>query len=134
MNTRDLIETIKSTTTKRDKLLDELNDIIEHRNFSETELAEIIDNLSNAIDKNCDADEQESFFNILSSIYLSGPCQRKIENIILARLHTLRTDSLTHAIEMIACSNIPERWEILKELSKQQPEPIRKLIQSNLPK
>ncbi|RKZ50577.1 MAG: hypothetical protein DRR16_19525 [Candidatus Parabeggiatoa sp. nov. 3] len=98
----------------RDRLVDELNDLVENNQFDEGEQAKIAKKLLVLlIDETNDA-VFESVLNLLGGIYASGICVNAIASNIAGFINTLKPESLVHAIPIIAESNLPEKRKLLE--------------------
>ena len=133
MTAENIISSIYSTTSgTRDLLLDDLNDCVEAGDLDSMKLDEIVDSISVLIPLHSNAAEQESLFNVISSIYLNGKCHEKIENIVLTRLCHLKAGDLAHALEIIATSQLVNKKELLRDFANHENDFIRKLVHSLL--
>ncbi|GLR12984.1 hypothetical protein GCM10007907_17740 [Chitinimonas prasina] len=126
----NLIDSSPSGT--RDLLLDELNDCIAAGDLGSMRPDDIVDKISALVPPHSNLAEQESLFNVISSIYLGGECHERIEEIVLSRLFHLKASSLVHALEILAASKLANKRELLRDFAKHENEFIRKLANSLL--
>lgn len=127
MNFDKLIDDIEYGRERRDHLLDDLTDALASSNVSESEATEIVDRIESLVPVEVDSSEQESFFNLLSTLYFLGRAMKSIERIMEERIYSLDVASLAHCVEILLESHIPNKDKLLKELRCHQSPAIREL-------
>lgn len=115
-----------------DVVLDELNDEICSASIGEEDAAALVRGLSGVVGPRGASAAQESFLNVLSTLYLQGRALGDIERVVLDRLEGLQVNSLSHALEIIGASHLPKRVDILSEYERHASLHIRALAQKLL--
>lgn len=116
----------------RDILVDELNDEIEAKVYSDKETLSIVLKLLILLPNETDLSVHESILNLLSGVYPSGLGAREIENYILSDIQELHPGSLVHALSIVSESNLEEKKAILTSFSKSDISAIQNLAQNYL--
>lgn len=123
-----LVNAIEKQREGRDLLLDELTDAIESAEISEADADEIVNKVEALVSLKADSSEQESFFNMLATLYFRGRSSSLIEDVVEKRIASVDVGSLVHCIEIICASARPHRDRVLNELLDHPSPVIRNLV------
>lgn len=128
MNFNRFVFAIENESQDRDLRLDDLTDVINDADISEAEANAIVIRLDNLLGSTGNADELESYFYLLASLYFKDRATTLIEDIVLKRLDTVGVGALIHCVEIIADSNLPAKQPLLQNLLQHSNPAIRNLV------
>ena len=103
----------------RDLLLDDLNDNLQSSPMDEADARDLVADLSKMVAQDGRAAVQESFFNVMATLYLRGIAQQSIERIALDRVATLPVGAVCHVLEIVGASKLPSKRDLLSKFAEQ---------------
>lgn len=112
---KDLLAKICDPTNEhRDLYVDELGDFVDGKNISESEQEIIVNVLFDLFDGTDDWAFRESIFNLAGKIFYNEIAVNKIIDESTKRINELTPGCLVHAISIIADSNYPDKYDLLR--------------------
>lgn len=111
------LELIVNAVEKRDELLDALDDILQSSPLEEAEALALVNDLSRTIEFGSEDVTLESFFNVLSTLYLQGKAKAAIESLVIEQVESLPVSAMVHVLEIVGLSDLPTKHDLLTSYS-----------------
>jgi hypothetical protein len=132
MTNVELRKRLDQSQADRDLLIDELNDQVERRQMSDTQVVQVANELTRLLIIESDYLVMESILNFLGSAFARVGVIEESLRVVISLLNNIPDGCLIHAIPLIGASDRQDKRELIAQFLTSSNSPVRSIAERTL--